>query len=211
MPSGIVIICMSTETTPSSSPVATDLDRYWRLLLGVGVLIAVLGVLAVLAPLLTGISLSILLGALLVVGALGHVANAFSAGGWKGSLWQVVLALVYGFAGITLIANPVVGLASLTILVVVYLLFTGIVELGMGFAMRPESGWGWVVISGAVSLALAGLLWVGLPSTALWAIGVLFGVSLLTSGLSLVGAGLAARRAGTAARGESAGTGSPGT
>jgi uncharacterized membrane protein HdeD (DUF308 family) len=153
--------------------------------MGVGVLIAVLGLLAILAPLFTGLALSVALGILLVAGSLGHVAHAFSARGWSGSLWEIVLAVVYAVAGVSLVVNPLVGLTTLTILLIAYLFVSGLAEIVMGFTTRSSPNWGWLVASGALSLLVAGLLWAGFPTTALWAVGLLVGISLLSTGISL--------------------------
>jgi len=188
---------MSTETTSTGSTVLGRTGTSRRAVMAVGVVIAVLGVLAILAPLVTGVALSILLGALLVVGALAHVAHAFHAGGWTGSLWQLALAILYAVAGISLLANPVVGLATLTLLVIAYLAVAGIVEVVGGVLLRPAPGWSWTVVGGVVSLLLAVLLWGGFPSTAAWAIGLLVGIQLLSTGLLLVALGYLDRGAAT--------------
>jgi uncharacterized membrane protein HdeD (DUF308 family) len=176
---------MSTDTSTSST-VPSDVRNGWRTLMGVGVLIAVLGLLAIFAPFLTGIVLSISLGLILVAGSLGHVAHAFSARGWSGSLWQVLLAVVYAAAGVSLVLNPLFGLATLTFLLIGYLLASGVVEIAMGFRTRSSPQWGALVASGALSLLVAVLLWFGLPTSALWAVGLLVGISLLSTGVSLV-------------------------
>jgi uncharacterized membrane protein HdeD (DUF308 family) len=160
-----------------------------------GVVLSVLGLVAVVFPFVTGVSISVALGALLVVGALFHVAHAFNTGGWRGFVLQVLLAAVYAIAGIGLLANPVVGLATLTLLLVGYFVADGVVEILLGVRLRGEPGATWLVVSGVVSLVLAGLLWVGFPSTAAWAVGLLFGISLLSSGLSMVFVGMSGDRA----------------
>ena len=151
-----------------------------------GVIIAILGLLAVVFPLITGISVSILLGAVLVVGALVHAANAFSAGPLGNVLGQAVLAVLYGFAGIAFIANPVVGLATLTLLAIAFFLADGLVEIAWGLRSRGQPGTTWLLASGGISLLLAGFLWLGFPSSAGWAIGVLLGVNLLVTGVSMI-------------------------
>jgi uncharacterized membrane protein HdeD (DUF308 family) len=151
-----------------------------------GVIIAILGLLAVVFPLITGISVSILLGAVLVVGALVHAANAFSAGTLGNVLGQAVLAVLYGFAGIAFIANPVVGLATLTLLAIAFFLADGLVEIAWGLRSRGQPGTTWLLASGGISLLLAGFLWLGFPSSAGWAIGVLLGVNLLVTGVSMI-------------------------
>jgi uncharacterized membrane protein HdeD (DUF308 family) len=149
-----------------------------------GVLLAILGLLALFTPFLTGLALSILLGAALVIGALVHVAAAFSAGSALNVVWQVVLGIVYGVVGISILANPILGLTTLTILVIAFFAVEGIVQLV--WAVTGAGSPLWLGLSGAVSLLLAGMLLVGFPATALWAVGVLFGVDLLVTGVSMI-------------------------
>lgn len=160
-----------------------------RSLMWVGVLLAVIGLLAIVFPFVSGLAISLFIGAALVVGALLHLAHAFSHPGWKGSVWQIVLAVVYALAGILLLANPTVALVSLTLLLAAYLFLEGIVLVVMGFSMRGERSWGVTLVSGVLSLLIAGLVFVGFPSTAAWAIGLLVGVNLLTTGVALIFAG----------------------
>lgn len=171
-----------------------DSDHDWRVPAGGGVLLVVLGVLAILFPFVTGISVSLLLGALLVIGGFAHLAHAFSVPGWTGSVVQLILAVIYVIAGISLLANPVVGLTTLTLLVIAYLFVAGIFEIVAGLSMPREANGLWIAVSGVIGLLLAGLLWAGWPSTALWAIGVLLGVNLVISGVALLSVGSAERR-----------------
>lgn len=151
-----------------------------------GVLIALLGLLAIAFPFVTGLSIAVLLGALLVIGGLVHVAHAFSQRRLAQAVWQVVLGVLYGIAGITFLANPVVGLATLTLLAIAFFLVDGLVEIIWALQGRAHRGWTWLLLSGIVSILLAGLLWTGFPSSALWAVGVLLGVNLLFTGVSIV-------------------------
>lgn len=189
---------MSTNLQTRGSS-ASAVSEHGRTLVGVGVVLSVLGLLAIAFPFVTGISLSILLGALLVVGALVHAAHAFSTPGWLGSIAQVALAVVYAIAGIALLANPVLGLVTLTALLVVYFAVEGVVLLYMGLRLRPERSWGWTIASGAISIAAAVFLFVGFPSTATWAVGFLFGVNLLSTGLAMVLVGRRSTRTETEA------------
>lgn len=162
------------------------LEASWRSLEVGGAIVALLGILAILFPFATGVSISILLGGLLVVGGFVHVAHAFRARGWKGFGWQAFLALIYAFAGMSLLANPVLGLTTLTLLLVVYFLTSGIVEVAMGLEIRGEPNWAWVAGSGVLSILLGVLLLGGFPGTAAWAVGLLLGVDLLGTGISMV-------------------------
>jgi uncharacterized membrane protein HdeD (DUF308 family) len=176
-----------------------------------GVVLVLLGLAAILAPYVTGVAISLVLGGLLVVGALVHTAAAFSAQGWRGSVFAVFLGLLYGFAGIMMLANPTLGLVALTLVLAVYFLAEGIVQLVMGLRLRANENWGWLLTSGIVSVLLSSLILLGFPASADWAVGLLFGVNLLTSGLALVMIGMAApsaKEVGTTQRVGEPGTGS---
>jgi len=161
---------------------------------GGGVLVALLGIAAIFSPYVTGIAVTFALGVVLLIGAVGHLVAAFSGRGWAGFLFEVLLAILYAVAGIALLSEPVVGLVTLTLLLVAYLLIEGVVEVVLGFRVRPAGGWGWLVASGAISVLLAVLLFAGFPSTASWAIGLLVGISLLSTGISMVFVGMASGR-----------------
>lgn len=157
-----------------------------RIMFGGGVLMAALGFLAILSPYATGLSLSILLGAILVVGGVTYVAQAFSATRWVGFAFEVILGIVYTLAGIALLTNPVLGLATLTVLLVGFFLVDGVVETVMALRLRAVRNWYWLLASGLLSILLAVLIWIEFPSSARWAVGLLFGISLLSTGISMI-------------------------
>ncbi len=173
------------------STVAPDAELYsleteWKTLAVAGGGIAVLGLLAIALPLATGIAIASLLGILLILSGFVHGGYAVSARGWSGAVWQVVLAVVSIVAGLAVIANPVFGLLTLTVLVIAYLFVDGIAELVTSLRMEADSGRGWIAASGTLSLVLAGLLWAGFPADAAWVVGLWVGVSLLVTGLSMI-------------------------
>ncbi|SDN22212.1 Uncharacterized membrane protein HdeD, DUF308 family [Halogranum gelatinilyticum] len=188
---------MSSTSNPSAGaadePLGSSLQSNWRPLLAAGVVVALLGLVATLAPFLTGLSIATLVGVLLIVGGVTQAIGAFRATGWRGFVWQIAVGAVTLLAGLAVFLNPVFGLLTLTLLVVGYLLASGVVEVAMGLRLRGERRSLWTVASGVIGIILALLLWAGFPSTALWAVGVMFGVNLLVTGLSMVGIALGAR------------------
>jgi len=184
---------MSSETADTVYAEGITLENDWRTLTIAGALVGMVGILAIAAPIVTGLSVSLALGALLVVGGIVHGVHAFSARGWRGSVWQVTLAIVSVLAGLAVLAAPAVALVTLTLVLVAYLFVDGVVELGMALWMRSAPGRLSIAVSGAISLVLAGLLWAGFPATAAWAIGLLVGVSLLMTGISMVSVAMASR------------------
>lgn len=175
---------MSTVTPDTDSP-GYSLRTGWRTLALAGGIVALLGVVAMAFPFVSGISVAIGLAAVFLVAAVVHAAHAFTARGWRGRLWQLTLAAITAVAAVVLLANPVLGLVSLTILLVAYLLVDGATELWMAARMAGESGRAGIAASGALSLVLAAMLWIGFPADAAWAIGLLVGVSLFVTGLSM--------------------------
>ncbi|MFC6717356.1 HdeD family acid-resistance protein [Natrialbaceae archaeon GCM10025810] len=157
----------------------------WRTLAIAGAIVGLLGLVAMTFPFATGLSVSIALGALLIVGGIVHGAHAFSARGWTGRFWQLALGAVSVVAGAVLIANPTVGLLSLTLIAIAYLFVDGIAELAASVRMGSQPGRAWVGVSGVISLVLAAMLWVGFPADAAWAVGLLVGVSVFATGLSM--------------------------
>lgn len=188
----------STTEYPESNTNVTlsnTLQGNWRPLLYAGIVLSVIGLIAIVAPFLTGISIAMLVGALLVVGGLFHFVGAFKGQGWAGFVWQILLGAIGVVAGLVILFNPLFGLLTLTLVVIGYLFASGVVEILMGYRLRGEKNWFWSVVSGVLGIALAVLLWSGFPSTALWAVGLLFGINLFLTGTSMVAIALGGRTA----------------
>ena len=113
--------------------------------------------------------------------------------GFWWSLFSAVLAIG---AGIILLARPVQGILTLTIMVGAYFIAEGVSTIMYALEHRRELSerWGWLLMSGIVDLVLAGLIITGLPGSAEWAIGLLVGINMLFGGASLIGMALAARK-----------------
>lgn len=173
-------------STVNTKPGTYSLEKGWKTLVISGGVVALLGLLAVMFPLVTGVAVTYIVGGLLVASGIVHGGHAFTARGWSGRFWQLALAVVSVIAGLVLLVNPIVGLASLTLLVIAYLIVDGATELGVSYRMESGSGRGWIAGSGALSLILAVFLLAGFPADAAWAIGLLVGVSLLVTGLSMI-------------------------
>lgn len=163
-----------------------DYATHWRTLAIGGAIVGLLGLVAIAFPFVSGISIAYALGLLLVAGGLVHGVHTVTDGGWRGRLWQAALAAVSLLAGLFVLADPVLGLVSLTVVVIAYLLVDGVAELGMSARMGSVPGRGVIAGSGLLSLVLAGILFLGFPADAAWVVGVVVGVSLLATGVSMV-------------------------
>lgn len=186
---------MNTSTETKTNGESLPLTESWRVLTIVGALISVFGLIAIFSPFVTGVTLSAILGVLLVAGGIGHGIHVFSARGWKGFIWQALLATTYVIGGVTLIVNPVVGILTLTLLLAVFFFVEGIIGVVMGLRLRPASGWGWMLASGVIGIIAGALVWTGWPITALWVVGLIFGIKLLSTGVALVMVAMGSRKA----------------
>ena len=169
---------MNSETTLGSVRKASGWSMLW------GILMFVCGVLAISLPLASSIGIVIVLAWLILFAGISHLIFAFHSHSFGGFLWQVLLALIYGAAGIYMLMNPLLGVLSLTLVLAVFLLFEGVVEIIFYFKIRGAANAGWVLFDGIVTLILGILIWAHWPSTAVWVIGTLVGISLIFSGIS---------------------------
>lgn len=186
---------MDITTNSTDNVDSTAVRDTWRRLLITGAVLTVLGLMAVLTPAITGVALSVVLGVFLVVGGIAHFVHAASGRNWTGRLSQVALGIVFVVGGIVLVTEPYVGLFTLTALLIGFFLVDGIVEIVMGTRLRPYRGWLSIVGSGVLSLVIGWLIWMDFPSSAQWAVGLLFGIGLFTSGVSIVVTAIGGRNA----------------
>lgn len=170
----------------------------WGWFMALGILMVVLGAIAIGAPLATGIAVNLLIGWLLIISGVAHGVHAFRATGWRGALLQVLCGLLYLGVGIMMITNPVAGLLALTVTVLVYFILSGIFKIILAIRVDTLPQRGWVTVSGILSLVLAIYVGSQFPSSALWVIGLLVGIEMMFSGWSFVMLALAARRVGGA-------------
>jgi uncharacterized membrane protein HdeD (DUF308 family) len=157
-----------------------------------GGLLILLGLLALAYPVLATVETAIVFGGLLLVSGVLQVSTAAWARGWGGLFLNVLVGLLYAFVGMVLIDRPQLAATELTLLLAVFLVAAGLVRV-VAALLHRFSGWGWVLLNGAVSLRLGVLIWRHWPGDGLWVIGTLVGIELLFSGWSLVMLGLAVR------------------
>jgi uncharacterized membrane protein HdeD (DUF308 family) len=158
------------------------------------VLFILLGIFAILEPFAAGLGVTLLVGWLLVIGAVAHFIAAFKGGGAKHVVLQVLVGIVYLIGGLYFLTHTIMGVSALTLLLSGVILAEGVLEILAYFRLRSMHGASWMLINGVVTLLLGGLIWFHWPSSSVWAIGTLVGVNLLMTGISRLMLGLAARK-----------------
>jgi uncharacterized membrane protein HdeD (DUF308 family) len=151
-----------------------------------GVLLIVFGMVAVGLPLLAAVAVNALVAWLIVLAGVVHLMLAFRAHGAGSKVWKLLVGVAYVCFGVYLIARPLLGVATLTLLLASLFLIEGILDIVLYVKMRPIRGSIWVLIDGIVTLLLGLMIYMQWPSSSAWAIGTLVGVSMIISGVARV-------------------------
>jgi len=164
----------------------------WSIVLSV--LMMVSGALAILIPPIAGLTVTVVFGWLLIFTGVLHLGFAWRGGRVPRILGEILLAVLYGTIGLYMLARPVAGLASLTLAIAVYLVAKGMLEGAIAFKLRPLPGSGWLLFDGMLTVAIAAMIGAAWPASTAWAVGVLVGVALFSSGLARLMISVAVRR-----------------
>jgi uncharacterized membrane protein HdeD (DUF308 family) len=174
--------------------------EHWVLFLIEGIVLVVLGVLAILVPIVATIAVAILIGWLFFIsGAVGFITT-FMMRNAPGFWWSLLSAILGIVAGIILFGWPVLGAISLTLVLTAFFIIEGVASIMYALDHKKEltGRWTWMLVSGIVDLLLAFIILTGLPGTAAWALGLLVGINMLFGGTSLIAMALHARSSGNA-------------
>jgi len=180
------------------SGAATPISEYLHKSVGWSIFLSILLILAgfciLLLPFTGGIGITLFVGWAMIVSGVTHFVFAWNIHAAGPKVWEFLVGLVYVAAGIYLIVHPLSGLITLTLLLAFYLFFKGIFEIVHFFQIRASKGAGWLLFDGVITLLLAWMIWSRWPSSTVWAIGTLVGISMLFSGFSRLMLSLGARR-----------------
>jgi uncharacterized membrane protein HdeD (DUF308 family) len=156
--------------------------RGWFTFLGLALVAA--GVLAIIFPLAGGLVVESWVAIACAVAGVAQCVHAFGTRGWQDFLLGLLIGVLYLVTAALLLTNPVRGVLTLTALLSVLLVAEGVIQVIMAFRIRPVSGWGFLAASGVLGAVLGTMIWMQLPSSAVWVLGMFLGVNLITSGLA---------------------------
>ena len=184
------------ELNQLKSKMRAAVREHWKAFLVEGIVLAILGLAAMIVPPLAGLAVTIFLGWMFLVSGIAGLVVTIWARGMPGFWWSLISAALAVLAGGILLARPLQGLFTLTVVICVYFVAEGVATIMYALEHRRElSGRSsWLLISGLMDIIIAFLIISGLPGSADWAIGLLVGINLLFGGATLIGVALAARK-----------------
>jgi len=176
------------------SEMAAAVHEHWKAFLIEGILLVILGLAAIIVPPLASLAVTIFLGWMFLISGIAGLALTIWARAMPGFWWSLVSAVLAIIAGVLLLAQPVEGTLTLTIVVGAYFLAEGVTTIMYALEHRRElsARWSWMVVAGLMDILIAAIVIAGLPGSATWAIGLLVGINLLFGGATLIGVAFAA-------------------
>jgi uncharacterized membrane protein HdeD (DUF308 family) len=183
------------DVTRLQSEMTAAVREHWKAFLIEGIVLVVLGLAAMIVPPLASLAVTIFLGWMFLISGIVGLAMTFWARQMPGFWWSLISAALAVLAGLILLAQPVQGTLTLTIVVGAYFLAEGVATIMYALEHRRELSqrWQWLLVGGIMDLLIAAIIITGLPGSALWAVGLLVGINLLFGGATLIGVALAAR------------------
>jgi len=181
---------MPSAHTASSDPlraVRESVRTNSGLFIAHGVILVILGVAAVIWPQISSVAIDVFVGWLFLLSGVVALVMMFFAPDASGFFWALLTGALELFVGVMLIWHPTEGVVSLTLVLIALFITEGIFQMAAAIVYRsafPDS-WGWMLLSGIIDLVLAGLIIAGWPGSFSWALGLIVGVNLISSGIAI--------------------------
>jgi len=174
------------DVTASMNDIIAAAKKNRKWFFGVGIAMVILGTLAIILPHAATIATEILIGWLLLFAGAAQLMDTIMSRGCGGFWLKVLGTILYLAAGVFLLVNPPEGVITLTAVLIALFIAGGIFRIISAMQLKDISGWGWILFSGIVTLALGFVLWAGWPGDAAWAIGLIVGIDLVFAGWWMV-------------------------
>jgi len=167
----------------------------WGWIVALGVVFMFAGVVALGSVVAATASAVMIVGIMMIMGGVAELVAAFGVKDWKRSLLWGLLGALYIAAGVIAILNPFAAATILTLFLGFALVFGGMLRIFLAFEMRSAGKpWGWVVISGIVTLLLGLMLIAKWPYSSAYALGIFLGIDLIFIGSGWITMGMALKK-----------------
>lgn len=175
-----------SELEAKAAQIRFYVGQHWGWFLGLGLLLILAGAAAIAFPFVSTLAAKFALGWLFLFTGIVNIVHAFGTSGWRAFAHNLLIGVLFAAAGAYLAFFPFTGIITLTILLAALFIVEGYLEIMMAIRLQRHAGWYWVLLSGILAIAAGVLIGLELPNSSTWAIGLLTGINLLSSGLSFV-------------------------
>ncbi len=152
----------------------------------IGVISIIAGVFALANPLAASVAATFIAGwGFMIVGIL-QIFLAFRTEGWGGRIWTILIGIAFLLLGLVLLNKPIQGMITLTLAAGILFMATGIFRVVMSFSLRGTQAFWLVLLSGALAILLAVMIFSNFPASAASLLGILLAVELISNGVSLI-------------------------
>ena len=159
-----------------------------------GILTIIFGFMAIGAPFASGLAVTVVVGIALLAAGVSMLIYAFQAP----SLGKILLKLLFAgltiLVGISVLAQPGIALANLTMLLGVFFVVDGLMAFIVAWNVKPAKGWGWMTFNALITVVLGVMILKGWPESSLVIIGLLVGIRLVFAGMTMLMLGTAGRQ-----------------
>ena len=130
----------------------------WAWLLALGIVLVVVGTIAIGMPLLTTLATVLTIGVLLLLGGVAQLVGAFWTRDWSGFFLMLLMGVLYIVLGLLFVRQPIEAAEALTLLLACTLMVSGVFRIA-GSLMHRFPQWGWIFFGGVLNLALGVMIW----------------------------------------------------
>jgi uncharacterized membrane protein HdeD (DUF308 family) len=177
-----------------AAPSDEALRGRWKWLVGIGVLLVVVGLIALWNVVDATLVTTVIVGVALLFGGAMQIVGAWAAEGSTGRrVLMAALGVLYIIIGFDLIADPLRGTVTLAVAVALFLIIDGVLRIFSALVPETENKI-LTIVFGILMIILGAWLWTGIPTSAL-AIGFFVGLQLIIAGVAWIMIGWMARSA----------------
>jgi uncharacterized membrane protein HdeD (DUF308 family) len=177
-------------------PELKELRGRWGWFAALGVIMIVAGFLALMSVVLATFVGVLFVGVMMIASGIVEMIHGFQMKAWSRFFMWLLIGVLYVIAGLLIVWNPLLAAGAITLVIGVSLVFAGIARFFLAMQMRSASPWGWVLVSGIITVLLGAVIIMQWPVSSLYVLGIFLGVDLIIAGSSWLGAAFAFRRAG---------------
>jgi len=112
-----------------------------------GIVLLILGVLAIILPTLFTLGIEVLIGILLVVGGAVSIYRSYTLKGLPGSTMSLGMGILSVIVGVLFLGYPLHGMVALTVMLGVLFLIKGVAEISIALQHRHWVAWGWILFT----------------------------------------------------------------